>query len=100
MLHADPYVNIISWSNMVRGKFKPCLWDSVFFVMVWSLWYKRNQIKFDNNKFYVPILSSKITKRVSEWIEVYAPKFLYSQMQVQENIIVVWDWKYKNKCYV
>lgn len=80
---------------MVDGKFRKCLWESVYFAVIWTIWFKRNRIKFANTVYCRSSMVANIKFRVSEWIVCYAPSFPYSRMQVVENIQSIWSWNPK-----
>lgn len=83
----------MAWNKMVSGKFKGKLWESLFLVVIWSLWFERNGRKFNNSSKNVAQLFETIKFRLGEWIVCYAPKFTYSISQVVHNIQAVWRWK-------
>lgn len=85
------------WTSLVKGNFKKHLWDSVFFAVVWILWYEWNQVKFNNYEFCTSRLISQIKQRVREWVLALQPKFLYSSVQVMKNLEAVCTWDTKAK---
>lgn len=78
--------NILSWSNLVKGKFRKCVWESTFLVVIWTLWLERNKIKFNSQVFSYSKLINLIKARVGEWIVCYCPKFQYPAFQVTDNL--------------
>lgn len=90
MLHCDAIVNICFWSGIMQGKFKKCIWDSVFFAMIWNLWFLRNEIKFNNKVFNPSELIDHVKNKVSDWIVSYCPKFPYPSYQVHRNLQAIW----------
>lgn len=48
-------MNIKRWTLLVQGSFKRDLWKSMFFVIVWTDWYERNELKFNNKELQLTI---------------------------------------------
>lgn len=97
VLHDNPKVNLMNWQSLVSGAFKKELWTSLFFVIVWSIWFERNQVCFNGKLLNLDSIFASIKLRLAHWIKLYAPSFPYSTWQVMENIESVWEWKRKKK---
>lgn len=68
VMHEDCCVNLSSWPSLARGKFKTSLWESIFFVVIWSLWFEQNQVKFCDKEFVEARVVEQIKQRTSEWV--------------------------------
>lgn len=97
VLHEDSKRNFISWQSLVSGGFKKELWSSLFFVVVWSIWFERNQACFNGEFLKLESIFTSIKLRLAHWIKFYAPSFPYSSWQVMDNIESVWNWQKKKK---
>lgn len=91
VMHSDPCVNIASWDSFVTGRFKKELWNSLFFNITWSTWFKRNNAKFQKKTLNITELIYAIKVRLGHWVYYYARHFPYSANQVTENLRAVWD---------
>lgn len=68
-----------------KRTFKKELCNSLFFVVVWSLWFERNRVKFQN-KQPNPALFEVLKRRLGEWIRIYTPKFPYTTWKITDNL--------------
>lgn len=62
------------------------------FNVVWSIWYCRNEVKFNKKVFDFSIFMNALKIRLGQWVFYYYPKFPYNSSMVASNLQVVWDW--------
>lgn len=84
--NSNPIENISCWKSHVARKFKKQLWCLLFFVIVWSIWSERNCMEFQSKTFMMGTFLYAIKVRLGKWIQYYAPRFLYTPLQVVDNI--------------
>lgn len=60
IVHGKAIVNIEMWSHMVWSGIKTDLWVTLFFNVVLSVWYYKNELKFGNKNEDVTRLIDKI----------------------------------------
>lgn len=72
-IHHTPTSFMSYWSSLVmtNSKFKEQLWSSMFFIVVWSLWFTRNQIKIQYQDFTLQTLQHDIKLILGMWIKRY-----------------------------
>lgn len=63
-LHADPLPNLLSWQQHVSGSFKIDIWNSLFFVIVWSIWFEWNQMCFKGKN----VVLDQVLLEVKSWL--------------------------------
>lgn len=64
----------------------------MFFNVVWSIWYYRNEVKFNNKVFDLAALMCALKIKLGQWVFYYYPKFPYNSSVVAFNLNAVWDW--------
>lgn len=74
-MHKDDIVNLLGWSDMVRGKFNKKMWEYVFLVIISSLWYERNRVKFTSKHPHLTNVESSVKLRVEEWVNAMPLSF-------------------------
>lgn len=99
VIHEDPSIMMESWNNIVspRRKFKKKFWNSLFFVIIWTIWYERNLAKFQGKHLSLSDIQYDVKLRLGFWIKCYAPSFPYLVLQVVCSSPSVWDWKIKTR---
>lgn len=65
-----------------------------FFNVVWTLWFERTQVRFNEQTLNIQRISSFIKMRIGLWIQYIAPDFPYSPFMVSENLHATLTWKY------
>lgn len=89
---------IQSWSSLVRGQFKSKLWSTMFLNLVRSIWFERNELRFNKKQLYLSRIIDSIKLQLGQWIKYYAHDFPYSPLMVMNNLSAVWGWRpYKKK---
>lgn len=91
-IHENVVSNIELCNGLLQGcskkSFKWKLWISILFVTVWTIWYEKNHIKFQNKSSIVETMINDIKLRSIFWIKIHSPMFpcpvLQSAHQVQE----------------
>lgn len=57
------------WKGVVKGDFQSKLWTSLFFVVVWSMWYQRNKVVFEKEQIDWNYLHYLINLRLGFWLK-------------------------------
>lgn len=77
---------MLSWfSNCFRGVEK-CIWESIFFAVIWSIWKARNNLIFSNTQVEKLNLLDVIQRRVAFWVKAKCDLKEYSVMDFQRCI--------------
>lgn len=66
VIHEQAVINILSWGSLVKGKFKRAIWNSMFFSVIWTIWFTRNKVVFDAKQLNVEEIMYNIKQRVGE----------------------------------
>lgn len=73
-----------------KGKKKKHLWKTIFFAAIWSIWFARNQVKFEDKEIDWMVLIDKIKYRALEWFKNRSKSFPYSVQQAPLCIGAFW----------
>ncbi|XP_010667291.1 uncharacterized protein LOC104884346 [Beta vulgaris subsp. vulgaris] len=68
-----------------KGIFFKKVWHATFFIIVWSLWKKRNSRIFENVASSQRQIQSMILLRLGWWIKGWCEDFPYSPLDIQRN---------------
>lgn len=88
-LHADPIINIQQWSEMIGGKVSKKLWRSLFFAVTWTIWYYRNQCKFNAHLCEWPKIFEEVKLRLGFWSKAFNNNKEYTAWQVADQLDAV-----------
>lgn len=95
VLNHNPLAVVRSWNFILQnsGKFKRGLCNSMFAVIIWSIRFERNQVKFQRKVVSVEDLKLDVRLRLGIWVKCYEPSFPYSIVHVSIFLSCIWNWK-------
>lgn len=95
VLHSSAVVNMESWNSLAQNKFWGEGWLTLFFNIVWSIWYIRNEVWFNGKSFILSNCVESIKNWLGYWILYYCPNFPCSSQMVASNIKAICSWNPK-----
>lgn len=69
VLHNQCPTFSISWASLKPFRCSKALWDLILGCTIWSLWFQRNQIKFEGRLIDIPSFFNTLKIRVNTWAE-------------------------------
>lgn len=64
MMHSEALVNMESWAFFVKGKFRKEVWITLFFNILRTIWYERNEVRFNRKSFNLLICVEAVKLRL------------------------------------
>lgn len=92
-MHKEFIINILSWELMVGSGFKRDVWNCLFFNIVWTIWYEKNQAKFHDQKFKHDRVLQDMKTRLGNWIKYFFHGYPESPLMGNDKLEVALDWR-------
>ena len=90
--HNQPRRFFDHWLGMKLHGFQKKLWISLFFVVIWSIWYERNQAVFLNKIINWENVNYLIKLRLGYWVKGWCHEFPYGPEVFAHNLEGVRTW--------